>query len=170
MRHSMRRSGFTLIEILIVIVFVSLLSGLAVPKVGLGKFRSDAAARLVVSIAQQAGRLALQRQYDVIVSFDTTRHRVRVVEDQNNNGAVDAGERVTWRTLEERERFATPPTGLTGQVSAPVVGNALDAVDGMPSVTFHRDGSASTDAELYVTTGRLMWSRYTGSSWTEVGR
>ena len=38
----------------------------------------------------------------------------------------------------------------TSSVSTSVVGSALKVVDGLPSVIFHRDGSTSSDMEIYM--------------------
>jgi hypothetical protein len=87
-----------------------------------------------------------------LVSFDTVGHRVRVVWDANNDGAVNSGERVIWRSIETGNRFVVPSAGVVGSVASSVNGTALRAVDGMPTLVFHRDGSVSTDAEIYLVT------------------
>jgi hypothetical protein len=37
-------------------------------------------------------------------------------------------------------------------VNRPVSGVSMAALDGYPTLTFHRDGSVSSDAEVYLTT------------------
>ena len=179
------RSAFTLIELLIVVTMIAILAGFAIPRIDFVKGRSDAAARLVRGQLQTAQRLAIQRQYNILVSFDVARNRVRIVEDANNNGAAESTERTLWRSLEEQARFATPPSGIAVGGSA-VAGPDIRTLDGMPTITFRRDGSASGDAEIYITsprslgkdfrgvvvtesTGRAEWFRYDGSSWKRVG-
>jgi hypothetical protein len=69
----------------------------------------------------------------------------------NNNGSIEISEWKFWRPLGEGNRFRVPPRGLTATApTSSVVGSQLTTVDKLPSVVFHRDGSASTDAELYV--------------------
>ena len=184
------RQGFTLIEILIVVVMIALIAGFAVPKLNIAKFKADAGARLLVSTMQLAERTAVQRQHDVVLGFDLTNHRIRIHEDRNNNRALDTGEPVRWRTLEEGIRFQTPPRSLGGGTSglAAVTGSDIRTIDGMPTIIVHRDGSTNTSAELFLTTprgalgdfrgvrltqatGRLTWWIYNPSgSWTEMGR
>jgi prepilin-type N-terminal cleavage/methylation domain-containing protein len=144
------RRGVSVVELVIVLVILGVISSLALPRLNLGRFRSDAAASQVRSVLQTAQRTSLTRQYDVIVSMDTVKGGLRIAEDVNNNGAIEVSEWKFWRPLGEGNRFAVPPKGITNSVTTSVVGSALKKVDNMPSIIFHRDGSASTDAEVYV--------------------
>ena len=184
--QSARRAGYTLIEIMVVIALIGIMVRIAVPKVNVNKYRVDAAARVVRGALQQAGRLSVQRQFDVLVVFDTVQNGINIIEDNNNNGVVDAGERILYKALEEGSHFATPPYGISGTVGSAIVGSAVDKVGGLPAVTFHRDGASSTDLQLYMTsrmsatgdfrgitlvqsTGRTDWYRYAGSNKWNVG-
>src|SRR6185312_9450554 len=93
-RQSPNRWAFTVIELMIVLAIIGIIAAFAYPKVNFTQFRVDAAARTVRVALQNAERLAVTRQYDVVVSFDTTNRRIRVLEDNNNNATVDAGEHV----------------------------------------------------------------------------
>ncbi len=181
-----RRAGYTLIEILIVITLIGIMVRVAVPKVNVNKYRTDAAARVVRGALQQAGRLSVQRQFDVLVVFDLTLNGVNIIEDNNNNGVVDAGERIMYKALEEGVRFAVPAQGISGSVTSAVSGAAVKTINSQPKVTFHRDGAASTDLQVYMTskangptdfraislvqsTGRTDWYRYSGTAWIAGG-
>ena len=177
-----RRTGYTFIEMLIVLVIISIIATFAYPRVNFTQFQVDAAARSVRMALQNAQRLAVTRQFDVIVGFDLVHNQVRIVEDNNNNNTLDAGERVTHVTLEDGNTFFLPPVGVNGPVGSPIVGAALVTIDGLPSVVFRRDGAANTDLEVYLTskrqrpqdfrgitvvqsTGRTDWFKYVGASW-----
>jgi prepilin-type N-terminal cleavage/methylation domain-containing protein len=148
-RHA--RSGFTLIEIVLVLTILSAIMALGLPRLQIGATRADAAAQQVRSVFQTAQRTSLTRQYDVIVSVDTLKGGLRIAEDVNNNGAIEVSEWKFWRPLGENDRFRVPPIGLNNTTpTKSVVGSQLTSVDQLPSVIFHRDGSASTDAEMYV--------------------
>ena len=179
---SVTRRGFSAIELLIVCAIVGIFATLAYPRVNFTQFQVDSGARTVRVALQNAERLAVTRQYDVVVSFDQTGKRLRILEDGNNNDAVDGGERVTYAPLEDGVHFKTPPAGLSGPVASPIIGSNLKTIDGMPSVIFRRDGAASTDLEIYLasskelpndyraiqvvqSTGRTDWFRYLGSLW-----
>jgi prepilin-type N-terminal cleavage/methylation domain-containing protein len=181
-RPSASRRGFSAIELLIVCAIVGIFATLAYPRVNFTQFQVDSGARTVRVSLQNAERLAVTRQYDVVVSFDVNNKRMRILEDGNNNDAVDAGEHVTYAPLEDGVHFKKPPAGLSGPVAAPVVGSNLKTIDGMPSVIFRRDGAASTDLEVYIasskelandwraiqvvqSTGRTDWFRYLAGLW-----
>ncbi len=91
---------------------------------------------------------------------------------------IDTGERVTYRGLDVGILFADPTVnGVSGgAIHAPVSGASVTLLGGYPTVTFHRDGSVSSDAEIYVSiaargpklyraivltqaTGRVDWYR-----------
>jgi prepilin-type N-terminal cleavage/methylation domain-containing protein len=151
-RISRRRRGFTLVETLVTLMITGVLLRVMLPKIDVTRYRADSVAQQLRSTFQQAQRTSLLRQHDVLVSFDTVGHRVRVVWDANNDGAVNSGERVIWRSIETGNRFVVPSAGVVGSVASSVNGTALRAVDGMPTLVFHRDGSVSTDAEIYLVT------------------
>jgi prepilin-type N-terminal cleavage/methylation domain-containing protein len=180
--RSIRRSGFSAVELLIVCAIVGIFATLAYPRVNFTQFQVDSGARTVRVALQNAERLAVTRQYDVVVSFDVTNKRLRILEDGNNNDVVDNDERVTYAALEDGVHFKAPPAGLSGPVSNAVNGSNLKTVDGMPTIVFRRDGAASTDLEVYLasskelandwraiqvvqSTGRTDWYRYLNNLW-----
>jgi prepilin-type N-terminal cleavage/methylation domain-containing protein len=180
--RSIRKRGFSAVELLIVCAIVGIFATLAYPRVNFTQFQVDSGARTVRVALQNAERLAVTRQYDVVVSFDVTNKRVRILEDGNNNDVVDNGERVTYAALEDGVHFKQPPAGLSGPVASAVSGSNIKTVDGMPTVVFRRDGAASTDLEVYLasskelandwraiqvvqSTGRTDWYRYTNNLW-----
>jgi prepilin-type N-terminal cleavage/methylation domain-containing protein len=176
------RRGFSAIELLIVCAIVGIFATLAYPRVNFTQFQVDSGARTVRVSLQNAERLAVTRQYDVVVSFDVVNRRLRILEDGNNNDVVDNGERVTYAALEDGVHFKTPPAGLSGPVASAVIGSNIKTVDGMPTIVFRRDGAASSDLEVYLasskelandwraiqvvqSTGRTDWYRYLDNLW-----
>ena len=150
-RSIKRPAGFTMVEIIIVLVMMAVVMRMALPKLNLSQFRADAAAQQVRSVFQTAQRTSLTRQFDVIVSLDTTQFGLRIAEDANNDGIIESTEWKFWRPTGEGNQFAVPPKGLNSPtVTSSVVGAQLKMVGGLKSVIFHRDGSTSTDAEIYV--------------------
>ena len=182
MRVSRRARGFTFIELLAVLSIVAIIALFAFPRVNFTQFQVDAAARGVRMTLQNAQRLAVTRQFDVVVSFDQASNKVRVFEDNNNNSTIDGGERVTYFTLEDGAHFLMPPAGVNGPVGGAIVGAALTTINGLPSIVFRRDGAGSSDLEVYLTskraqpndwrgitvvqsTGRTDWYKYIGAVW-----
>lgn len=153
LRASPRR-GFTIVELVIVLTLMGLIVGIAGARLDLGKYRTNAGVTVLMTTIQGAQRLAVQRQYQVIVSFDPGSARVRTIEDADSNGRVSPGDHVVWKSLGDQVVFAIPPNGLSGVVTAPVVGAQLRTLDGYPTMIMRRDGSASTPAEIYIRTTR----------------
>jgi prepilin-type N-terminal cleavage/methylation domain len=178
------RPAFTLAEVMVVVVISGLMVTLALPRIDTTKIRADAIATIVRTTLQYAQRQAITRQHDMVVSFDTTGERIRTLWDMDNSGAISDTERVTWRGLDVGILFTDPAVkGVSGTaIHYPVSGAAIGTLSGFPTVTFHRDGSASTDAEIYIkvashgpawyraitltqSTGRVDWYRLnTGTS------
>lgn len=146
--------GFTLVELIVAVSIMSVLAAVALPRINLHQFRIDAGVRRVQAALQQGARFAVQRQHDMVVGFDVPGNKVMVLDDRNNNGAIDGGERVMWHALEDGVRFVAPPAAIgSGNVGA-VAGAKLETLNGYPSVRFRRDGAASTDVQVYITSTR----------------
>lgn len=179
-----RRAGVTLVELLVALVLLGILAGAALPRLDPAAHRADAGMRQVRGALQQAQRIAVQHQYDVVVSFDVRAGSIRVAEDSTNDRVI-AGERVRWLPLDPGVRFVRPASPVPGGVGgAEVAGPGVRSVDGLPSVVFRRSGAASGDLEVYLAaarrgagddvravtvvhgTGRTAWFRLTDRGWT----
>src|SRR5690349_7965329 len=113
--RSRLRRGFTLAEIMVVVVISGMMIALAIPRVDTTKWRADAIATIVRTTLQYAQRQAITRQHDMVVSFDTTGERIRTFWDGDNSGSLNGTERVTWRGLDVGVLFTDPTVkGLSG--------------------------------------------------------
>src|SRR5687768_8092340 len=139
MRRQMH--GYTMVEMIVVLVIAGIVSAIALPNIDYRRYRADAATHTLRGTLQHAQRLSIVRQYDVVVVFDLDGRRIRIIEDMNNNRTADSTERVVVRPIEEGITFIVPPRGVNGTVDAPIIGATLRDIDGLPSVTFHRNGS-----------------------------
>src|SRR5437773_1283279 len=92
-RHAGSR-GFTLLEMLLVIVIFGFLLTLVAPKIDLQKFTVDSAMQSAGTTLLVAQRLAVTRQHNIIVAFDVPAEAMRILDDANNNGQAGPGERV----------------------------------------------------------------------------
>jgi len=179
------RDGFTLVEALSVVFLIGILIALAAPNIDVVQYRMNGAVTEVGSTLLAAQRLAVTRQHDVVVRFDEPGRRIIVHWDANNDGVQDADERVQTYPLAEGVVFGrggAPPRPL----GEGPIGFRADG-DGLPTVRFHRNGSASEAGVLYLTseraersgdrprdaralelersTGRPSWYRYSGTAW-----
>ncbi len=142
-----RRAGFTLIEVLTVLTVAGILMLIVVPRIDVERFQLDAAMREVGSAVAAARGRAILRQHDYVLKF--SEDRFVLLFDVNNNGKTDAGEESRTVQLSERVTFdrggATPILGLTEAISF------TKRVEQLPAVTFHRNGAASEEGVIYLT-------------------
>jgi hypothetical protein len=163
---------------MLVVVVAGITMTLALPRIDTTRIKADAVAGIVRTTLQYAERQAITRQHDIVVSFDTTGERIRTLWDADNNGAIGDSEHVYWRGLDAGVLFTDMTTnGVSGTaIHSPVSGATISTMGGFPTLTFHRDGSVSSDAEIYIkvaahgppwyravtvtqATGRISWYR-----------
>ena len=91
-----------------------------------------------------AQREAVAKQYNLIVTFDTTNNDLRIVFDQNNNGKLDVGtERSRMLFLGNQVRYGLGTAPPMSWGSVPITFTQTEGTSGNPAVTFLRNGSAS---------------------------
>ncbi|MGH6690916.1 MAG: pilus assembly FimT family protein [Gammaproteobacteria bacterium] len=181
----MRRSGFTVIELLIVVIILGIVAAIVAPRIDLGRYGVESAMRGAGVTLLAAQRQAVTQQHDVIVQFDLANHALRIHDDRDNDADVDPGERVRVVPLGEQIVFGrgSAPVGAIG--AGPV--SFTKTIGGMPALVFRRNGSASQFGGFYLTsqrainsgthaedarcvviepaTGRLSWYRYGPPLW-----
>ena len=185
-RHRARhrgRAGFTMSEVLIVLVIIGIGTAMAIPRVNLSPRRTETAIHELATLLMAAQRAAVAGQHDVVVAFEQTQRRVRVHHDRDNDGVMDAGEPVRWTPLPELVVFGRTAPALAQLGNGAISFTRVQA--GAPAVTFNRAGSASQEGGVYLTTAattnpaattnravvvdrataRVVTFRYGGSGW-----
>lgn len=183
-----RRPGFSLIELVFVLVMVGVVLGIGVSKIDVTRYRVNSAVQVLGTTMLTAQRQAVTQQHDVIVLFDTTYKRVQILEDRNNNGAADASEHIRAVNLGELVVFGRGAAPAMAFGTAPV--SIVKRIGGLPALVFHRDGSASEVGGFYITslralrggdrpddtravsveraTGRASYFRYRSDGWVKI--
>ncbi|MDH5233505.1 MAG: prepilin-type N-terminal cleavage/methylation domain-containing protein [Gemmatimonadota bacterium] len=153
-----RRRAFTLIEILMVMALMGLVVGFAVTRVSYWGYRMDANVRLLQNVVIGAQQTAITKNVTVQVMFDATEDRVRILQDYNNNGIMDASDSVRYRPLADGAEFQAPPTTIDGVAPAYMTGPGVVAT-GNPlqlAIRIEANGSLSGDVVVYVGSPRNL--------------
>lgn len=137
--------GYSLGELLWVIVIISVVAGLAVPRLDWMKYRVNAETRNIAMQLTYAQRLSVSLQHDVRVTLDHTTRRLLVDEDRDNNGSYGSGERRRVVQLDDGVNFER--NGVT-TLPAPLPTNELT------TIIYRRDGSADQGGVVYLNTNR----------------
>ncbi|MDO9567540.1 MAG: GspH/FimT family pseudopilin [Candidatus Desulfaltia sp.] len=94
MRLCNKQSGFTLIELIVIIAILAVFAGIAVPNFlsYMPKHRLNGAARQVMGDLMAARMKAVKENNRFKVFFLSNNHQYKILDDDNNNNAEDSGE------------------------------------------------------------------------------
>jgi len=151
------RAGFTLVEMLIVVVIIAITSAIALPKINVSRIRSKAAITTLGTTMLALQRDAIAKQHNVLVLIDSANARLRVVYDSTNDLRITAGERVRAVDLGEEIVFGRPTTVTARPFGANAVNFVQqEATTNLPMIILYRNGSASEAGGLYLSTIKAM--------------
>lgn len=145
--------GFTLIELVIVVVMIGVLGAIVLPKLRIERSQVDSGARSL-GIALIAARSdAVSRGHNVLVLLDTARATIRAVWDVNNNRRADVGEKTRPFLLGERVRFERG-SGIPAFDGATAAMPTFPSSGGFPMIVMQRNGALEKGGTLYLTSRR----------------
>jgi Tfp pilus assembly protein FimT len=139
------RRGYSLGELLWVIVILSIIAGLAMPKLDWMKYRLNGEVRNIQMHLAYAQRLAVSLQHNVQVTVDQTQRRLIVDEDADNDGIYSANERRRVVQLDDGINFKRV---VAPDLPAPAPTNVLS------TIIYRRDGSADQSGVIFMNTER----------------
>ena len=144
----MKNSGFTLMELMIVIAIIAILSAVVIPNFlgWLPERRLDAGAQEVLQGLQKSRSRAIMLNRNVIVVINAGTESFTAFVDEDASGGLDAGE----QTIADR----TMPAGVTlapqlGGV-ATVVFNNRGIPDTSGTIRLQNNNGTVQDVQLYL--------------------
>lgn len=163
MTRRVDQDGFTLVELLVVMMLLGIMVGIVVPLMRPERFQLDAALVVVASTLTAQQRNSVMRQHNVVLAVDSANGNIRIHSDLDNDGTVDSGEPTSIVELEEGVVFGRG--GAPARAWGGNMASMTETQNGMPALTFRRNGSASEQSILYLTSQRA--STTAGSAYFE---
>lgn len=108
-----------------VIVLIGLAARAFFVRFNYWRYRMDGNVALVQNAILAAQQTAIQRNVQVQVMIDASAHRVRILQDYNTNGIMDAGDTAIYRPLIDGARFAAPGSTLDGVAASFMTGPGM---------------------------------------------
>lgn len=146
-------AGFTMVELVIVMVVAGLVLAISMPKVDVPERRLTSAVRESWAELVRARQQAVLLQHDVVVEFDTAAASLRLLYDADGDGVADADERTEGYELPDGVVFGRASAAV-GPPGASAVSYRIPNGETLPRLTFHRNGSASEWGGFYLRTTR----------------
>lgn len=146
------QSGFTLVELIYIVILLGIMAGFAAPFIDVSRFRLNSAVMEVTTQLMSAQRYAVLRGHDVVIAFDEDEEWMRIHLDANNDGLIQSDENTSVAQLGDGVTFGRAP-GATLSASTENV-TFTQKQGGLKALTFHRNGSASEIGYIYLTFSR----------------
>ena len=99
---TLKKNGFSLLELMIVITVMAIVSAFAIPKVGqyLAERRLNGAAQTMMAHLMLARQKAVSQNNAFKVFFNTNHHGYTILDDDNGDGSITTGEAVETKDIQ----------------------------------------------------------------------
>ena len=149
MKHFTKNQGFTLLELLIVILFVGIIMAIGIPNFSKWKekYEINGEAKKVYFDIMLARSTSVNNNNNVSVTFDVSKNLYKIHDDTNSDSVEDQGESIKSVNLENNVEFGYVP-GLRD-----IDGNMVTSPIFMESgntVTFNSRGQASKGGSIFL--------------------
>ena len=149
MKHFTKNQGFTLLELLIVILFVGIIMAIGIPNFSKlkEKYEINGQAQKVYFDIMLARSTSVNNNNNVSVTFDVSKNLYKIHDDTNSDNVEDQGESIKSVNLENNVEFGYVP-GLRD-----IDGNMVTSPIFMESgntVTFNSRGQASKGGSIFL--------------------
>lgn len=183
------RRGFTMVEMLIVLVIIGILAVIVLPSINISRIKTKGSIQALGTTMLAVQRQAIARQHNMLILIDINNSALRVVDDSNNDEKVTSNERVQFIPLGDNVVFGRPAAVPAQPFGTSAVNfTNTEATTGLPSIVLYRNGSAKQYGGWYISTtkamlgvrghgnetwsmdieratGRAEWQRWNGSAW-----
>ena len=172
-------SGFSLMEIIIVLVVIAIMTAISLPYIYNYKktYKSEDQALKVMDLMREASQMALTRRRTIRFELDLTNNAALIIDENGTNPdtqiksiPLESVNEVRYDRIPTGVSVPTPPTYPDAVFASDTLGHQVGAAtvtgNNVWAARFNRDGSAVDAANAPISVNLYFWSPVTPGSLT----